>query len=97
MKHCILVKWNLQIPEKDTVIADIQQIFQPALSQPGIHSIEFLPNVVDLANRYDLMIVMTMEPDALSPFDRSAVHREWKEKYGKYVESKAVFDCDDWI
>ena len=40
------------------------------------------------------MIVIGMEKDALPYWDASAVHKEWKDRYGGLVASKAIFDCE---
>ena len=49
---------------------------------------------MNLPNRYDLMIKMELSPRALNEFDNSDIHKEWKEKFGKYIMSKTIFDCD---
>ena len=43
-------------------------------------------------NRYDLMIEIDMEPEALDAYDRSVWHHQWKEQYGSLLEKKAIFD-----
>ena len=40
------------------------------------------------------MICVEMEREALGLFDASDIHREWKETYGGYLETKAIFDCE---
>jgi hypothetical protein len=35
-----------------------------------------------------------MEEEFLPIYDKSAPHQEWKEKYGKFVENKAIFDSE---
>lgn len=45
-------------------------------------------------NRDDLMIEMILTIKGLQDFDNSEVHKQWKEIYGKYVESKTIFDCE---
>lgn len=45
-------------------------------------------------NRHDLMIEMILTIKGLQDFDNSEVHKQLKEIYGKYVESKTTFDCE---
>ena len=58
----------------------------------GIHSVKLLTNVVDRPNRYDLLIRISMDDAALPVYDDSAIHKKWKNDYGKYLEKKAIFD-----
>ncbi|MCQ2770856.1 MAG: hypothetical protein MJ236_03550 [Clostridia bacterium] len=94
MRHHIIVKWNNLVNDKDSLIPDIEKLFSAALEIKGIHSVEIHKNVIDRANRYDLMIVLVMEKSALEEYDNSVFHKEWKNTYSKYIESKAIFDCD---
>lgn len=49
---------------------------------------------MDLPNRYDLMIKMDLSKNALREFDDGEIHKEWKEKFRKYITSKTIFDCE---
>jgi len=40
------------------------------------------------------MIKMDLSKNALKEFDNSEIHKEWKEKFGKYITSKTIFDCE---
>ena len=93
MKHYIIVKF---IPGFDYTkhISDITDIFNQTLTIPGITEVNVKPSNSERANRYDLMIKITMSADALAAYDVSAPHRLWKEKYGEYIDKKAIFDCD---
>ena len=50
---------------------------------------------INRPNRYDLMIVLDMDPEALPAYDVSEPHIRWKTEYGSVVETKAIFDCED--
>ncbi len=65
MRHHILVKWDTTQPRPD--LRAIDQLFQQTLEIPGIHSVSLHPNVVARPNRYDLLILLCMERDALAP------------------------------
>ena len=95
MKHCIIVKWNSLVEDKHSLLPLIQSIFNKLLVYSEIKSIKLIENVVDRSNRYDLMICIEMPKDFLPTYDNSEAHREWKEKYGKFVENKAIFDFED--
>ena len=90
LRHCIVVKfkergWEMELPA-------IQSLFRQVLLLPGVHDVSFFENAVKRPNRYDLMIQIEMEENALERYDGCKAHQEWKEKYGGMLESKAIFD-----
>ena len=81
MKHCILAKFT---PEAKA---------QPAAADiPGVHGAEVIPNCVDRDNRYDVLIRLDMDREALSLYDVSAMHHRWKDEFTPLLEKKAIFD-----
>ena len=94
MKHCILVKWNTLVEDKKQIVNEVKDVFDKLLSINGIHDVKIHKNIVERANRYDLMICIEMDKDILPLYDESAPHHEWKEKYGKFVENKVIFDFE---
>lgn len=92
MRHHILVKWKESVPKPD--LAPIEGIFRAALSIPGVYSISLHPNVIERPNRYDLLILVCMDREALPAYDASEAHRQWKEAYGDGIAQKAIFDCE---
>ena len=95
MKHCILVKWNSCVVNKKEMLPEINFIFGKLLDLPGIHKVKIHENVIDRENRFDLMICIEMDKNVLEAYDASAPHHEWKEKYAKFVEKKAIFDFEE--
>jgi len=95
MKHCILVKWNSLVTDKKELLPGIQSIFDKLLDLDGINSVKIFENIIDRSNRYDLMICIEMDKSFLSTYDSSDPHHEWKEKYGKFVENKVIFDFEE--
>lgn len=94
MKHCILVKFK----EKDDTtncLDDIKNIFNEALSINGIYRVDYYLNCIDRENRYDLLIKIDMDEEALEEYDRSNAHKLWKEKYGPKLQNKAIFDFNE--
>lgn len=94
MKHCILVKWN-DPKEMKNRYPDIKAIFNRCKEIEGISDVEYKENFIDRKNRYDFLIVITMEEEALPVYDVSDMHIQWKEEYGKEIEKKAIFDYED--
>lgn len=92
MRHHIIVKWKDDIEKPD--VKEIGALFDGVLALPGVYSVSLHPNVIDRPNRYDLLILLCMERSALTVFDASAVHCEWKERYGERIALKTIFDCE---
>lgn len=94
MKHYIIVKFNSDGKAYENLCSEIRKLFQGSLEIQGVHSVAFHTSVMDLPNRYDLMICMEMEKEALPLFDGSEIHAAWKKNFSGYLESKAIFDCE---
>ena len=94
MKHHIIVKFT-EGTDVRALLAPVKAIFDETLSIPGIHGVELKTSCIDRPNRYDLMIVIDMDPYALPAYDASEPHHRWKEEYGPITLKKAIFDCDN--
>jgi len=94
MKHHIIVKYTDAVADKAALLERIKALYAGAAQIPGVHGVEFKENCVARENRYDLMIVLDMDADALAAWDASAVHHAWKDEYGHLVAKKAIFDCE---
>ena len=94
MQHCILVKFT-EGTEIAALIAPIQRIFDQTLIIPGIHAVHIRRSCIDRPNRYDLMIVLVMDKDALPAYDASVAHHQWKAEYENRNTKKAIFDWED--
>lgn len=95
MKHCILVKWNKEVTSKIAMLENVKNVFDKLLVIEGIHKVEYKQNCIDRTNRFDLLVEIDMDKEVLPAYDESAPHLEWKEKYGKFLENKAIFDFED--
>ena len=93
MQHYIIVKFNEKI-EKEEIINPIKELFKRTNQIKKINKVEIFESNMNWPNRYDLMIKMELSQRALNEFDNSDIHKEWKEKFGKYIMSKTIFDCD---
>ena len=93
MKHYIIAKfvedfdWKAEVPE-------ITTLFNELLGTPGIHGVEVKPCCINRPNRYDLMIEIDMDQDALSAYDASNPHKVWKETYGDTMQKNTIFDSE---
>ena len=94
MKHYILAKFLPEITkeQKTAMLPDIAELFSHLIWMDGINNVDVYPNCVDRDNRYDLMIEIDMEKEALPLYDGCIWHKLWKEKYGDLLEKKAIFD-----
>lgn len=92
MKHCILVKF-IKSFDWQSELSKIATIFD-SINIKGVHKTEYLVNCIDRDNRYDLLIRIDMEKEALEKYDMSENHHIWKESYSKYIEKKAIFDYE---
>ena len=72
----------------------IQELFSGSGDIPGIRNAALYPSAVDRPNRYDLMIQLDMDRQALEAWDESALHRRWKEEFSPFLQSKAIFDWE---
>ena len=91
MKHLIIAKWSEGV-DKKAMLAPVKEIFDRTLEIPGIHAVSVVPCCIDRPNRYDILIEIDMDPEALSAYDASAPHKEWKDRYGNLLAAKAIFD-----
>ena len=96
MKHNILIKYIPEITKerKAELIPEITALFDHTTEIPGIHAVRLFPNIVDRPNRYDLLIQIDMDREALEAYDGSIWHKQWKEQYGSLLEKKAIFDFE---
>lgn len=94
MLHHIIVKFNENVTDKAEIASEALQLFSRLKGQNGIHEVKVFLNCVARDNRYDMMIVVDMDKESLEFYDKSAEHLKWKTDYGKYIQSKAIFDCE---
>ena len=89
MKHCIIAKYTAEAYARwETLLPRIREIFSAAGDIPGVRGAEVFPNCVARDNRYDVMIVLEMDRDALEEYDRSAMHHRWKKRRLSLTMSK---------
>ena len=94
MKHYIIAKF-VEGTDVKALAEPVKKIFDETLAIPGVHGVDVKLSNSDRANRFDIMIVMDMDKEALPAYDASAPHHQWKNEYGERIAKKAIFDCDD--
>lgn len=94
MRHMIIVKFKEKV-DWDGMLPAIKELFQTALAIDGVSQVEVHRSNSDRPNRHDLMIEMVLTPEGLAAYDSSQMHRDWKAQYGKYIEQKTIFDCEE--
>jgi len=95
MYHCIIVKFNDKMKDLDAAMPRIRELFDASLSIPGISEAVFFRNCTPRPNRYDLMIEMDMDREALEVYDECEAHKKWKQEYGDLLLKKTIFDSED--
>lgn len=93
MIHYIVVKW-VQNVDKKQFAENVRTLYADAVKIPGIQKVEITENITPRENRYDLMIALYMENDALSRWDNSGLHVKWKSEFGSAIEQKCIFDSE---
>ena len=93
MEHYIIVKFTEGTDVK-ALVEPVRGIFEETLSIPGVRSLDIRVSNSDIENRFDLMIIITMEKEALPAYAASEPHIRWKREYGDRIAKKAIFDCD---
>lgn len=98
MKHCILAKFTPEAKaQRAALLPRIREIFSAAADIPGVHGAEVIPNCVDRDNRYDVLIRLDMDREALPLYDVSAMHHRWKDEFTPLLEKKAIFWYAAWF
>ena len=93
MRHFIIAK--LKDPSKRNELqAPVQELFNQTLEIDGIEDVKVHVCNVDISNRYDLMIEITMTREALEEYKECEAHKTWKREYGDLLAAKTIFDCE---
>ena len=93
MRHFIIAKLK-DSSTRDSLKEPVQELFNEALKIDGVTGVDVHVCNTPFANRYDLMIEMTMEEEALEAYNVSEMHQTWKREYGPHLEAKTIFDCE---
>lgn len=95
MKHMIIVKANESAPAREEFAKAAEEVFKTITNIDGVHSLRVRLGLPMAANRYDFIVEIDMDKEALPAYNDSPEHHLWKEKYGGWIEKKAIFDTED--
>jgi len=96
MQHHVIVKFNHTVEDKKVLANEIGNLFKGMVGTvSGVHKVTPHLNCIDISNRYDLMIIVDMEKDALEAYSNSPIHDDWINNYHQYLESKVIMDYED--
>ena len=96
MQHHVIVKFKDNIENKIALADEIGNLFKGMVgSVPGVHKVSPHKNCIGMSNRYDLMVIVDMDKDALQTYTDSAIHSKWINDYEKFLESKVIMDYED--
>lgn len=93
MKHLIIVKSTPEIDAHDFAL-QAQTHFQDILEIPSVHAVKVIEGIREYENRYHFIIEIDMDKEALPAYNASKCHHDWKEKYARFIEKKAIFDYE---
>ena len=74
MLHHIIVKWKETV-QKEEIAKKVRELYEDATNIAGVHEVILKDNVTPRDNRYDLMIALDMDEDALVTWDNSELHK----------------------
>ena len=94
MKHYIIAKFNEDC-DKQALYGPVAEIFEGVKDVPGVHGVKVKPCCVARPNRYDIMIEIDMDPEALPAYDACEAHKLWKQNYGGLLQAKTIFDSEE--
>lgn len=95
MKHHIIVKFNETVTDKNRIGNEALALFSELKGSNGIHDVQVKMNCIPRDNRFDMMIIVDMDKDALAFYDESNQHKKWKKDYSCYILNKAIFDSEN--
>jgi len=96
MQHHVIVKFNDTVKDKIALADEIGNLFKGMVGTvEGVHKVSPHKNCINMSNRYDLMIIVDMEKDALEAYSNSPIHDNWIKNYPQFLESKVIMDYED--
>ena len=96
MQHHVIVKFNESVKDKIKLADEIGNLFKGMVGTvEGVHRVSSHKNCIDMDNRYDLMIIVDMEKNALEAYSNSPIHERWINDYPQFLLSKVIMDYED--
>ena len=94
MKHNIIIKF-IDNYDYQNELDNNKQLFNKALSVPGVLDVKFHSAIKRVSNRHDLWIELIVNELGLTNWKECDVHKKWLNQYTKYIANKVIFDCAD--
>lgn len=96
MQHHVIVKFNDSVKDKVALANEVGELFKGMVGTvEGVHKVSYHKNCIDMSNRFDLMVIVDMEKEALDAYSNSPIHTNWIDNYAKYLEAKTIMDYED--
>lgn len=92
MKHLVMYKWKRGM---EAPAGEVEALYRETLTVPGIHSVSVRTNCVKRETRFDGLIILDMDREALEAYDGCEAHLRWKREYGDRLQAKAIIDLDE--
>ena len=94
MKHYIIAKFLPEVTreQQEEMLPEIRDLFSHLSWLEGVKNVDVCLNCVERDNRFDLMIEIDMAKESLELYDNCIWHKLWKEKYGRLLAQKTIFD-----
>lgn len=93
MRHFIITKFKKDF-DYNSELENITKIFEKVKDIEGVEDVIIHTSNSTRENRSHIMIEIILTNEGLKNYDISEPHHEWKDTYGEYIESKAIFDCE---
>ncbi len=94
MKHYIIAKF-VEGTDVASLISPVTDIFEGTLQVPGVHGVRVKPCCIARPNRYDIMIEIEMDKEALEAYGQGEAHKTWKQEYGALLQAKTICDSEE--
>lgn len=96
MQHHVIVKFNDTVKDKVSLADEIGNLFKEMVGTvKGVHKVSPHKNCINMSNRYDLMIIVDMDKEALDEYSNSSIHDKWLREYPQFLASKVIMDYED--
>lgn len=96
MQHHVIVKFNDKVKDKAAFADEVGNLFKGMVGTvKGVYKVSPHKNCINMPNRFDLMIIVDMDKDALEAYSSSPIHENWIQNYSKYLELKTIMDYED--
>lgn len=94
MKHCIIIKWNDKVADKDLYFEKSAKAFSDVTKLAGVTELKMYKSNSKRDNRADLMIKIECTKEGLENYDVSELHQAFKKMCEGLIAQKTIFDYE---